>query len=280
MDATASEWLHLLMRWFHVFAGILWIGSTWFFSWLDLNLQSLSETRGKVTGETFLVHSGGFYYVQKQKFVPGEMPPVLHWFRWEALFTWLSGVALLVQVYYLGGAMVSSESPISLGVAVAIGVGSLVAAWVVYDLVMISPLGQQDRVVAVLFYGLLVGAEWGLAHFISGRAAYIHVGAMMGTIMVANVWMRILPGQKKMLAAIRENRPVDFSLGERAKRRSKHNTFMATSVLLVMISNHFTTFCGSDYGWALLAGLVLVGWAGRMFYLRARNAQTVPVVAS
>ncbi len=268
MDATLSEWFHLFLRWFHVFAGILWIGSTWFFSWLDRTLENLGAVRDQITGETYLVHSGGFYYVQKQKFVPGQMPPVLHWFRWEALLTWVSGVILLVIVYYLGGAMVSSESPLGLGAAVAVGIGSMVVGWVIYDLIWSSPIAKHDKLGIAICYLLLVGAAFGLSKVITGRAAFIHVGAIMGTIMVANVWMRILPGQAKMLAAVRENRPIDYSLGDRAKQRSKHNTYMGTSVVLIMISNHFPTLYGSEYGWAALAGLVIVGWIGRALYIR------------
>ena len=269
MDVTPAEWLHLLLRWFHVFAGILWIGSTWFFSWLDRTLEDLGGVRGKVTGETFLVHSGGFYYVQKQKFIPGEMPPVLRWFRWEALLTWVSGMTLLVIVYYLGGAMASSDSPLSNTKAIAIGLGSLVVGWVVYDLLWATVLNGRDKIGAVVCFVLMVGAAFGLTKVgLPGRAVYIHVGAILGTIMVANVWMRILPAQKKMLAAVRENREVDHALGDRAKLRSKHNTYMGTTVVLMMISNHFPTLYGSDYGWACLGGLTLLGWVGRALYIR------------
>jgi uncharacterized membrane protein len=280
VDATLSEWLQLLLRWFHIFAGILWFGSTWFFSWLDRTLEDLGAVKGKTTGETYLVHSGGFYYVQKQRFVPGEMPPVLHWFKWEALLTWVSGAILLTIVYYLGGAMVEPESKLGLGSAIAIGVSAMVIAWIVYDLLWTRVFVRSEQLGVVVCYGLMVGAAYSLSKLgLTGRAMYIHVGAMLGTIMVANVWMRILPAQSKMLAAVREQRDVDHALAERAKQRSKQNTYMGTTVVVIMISNHFPTFYGSDYGWAMLAGLTIVGWIGRALYIRPPKSSPTKTAA-
>jgi uncharacterized membrane protein len=218
-----------------------------------------------------MVHSGGFYMVEKRK-VPDELSRKLHWFRWEAGTTWLSGIGLLILLFYLGGgALVDQDvSNISVGAAVALGIGLLIVAWLVYDLMMISPLGRNEKLFAIISYVLIVGITYGLTRVLSGRAAYIHVGAMFGTIMAANVWMRILPAQKKMIAAIKEGRKPDDALSAQAKLRSKQNTFIVVPTVFIMISNHFpgVTY-GERYNWAILSVLVLLGWGAAKFVRRA-----------
>ena len=273
LDPTISEWLNLIFRWVHVFAGIMWVGTTYYFTWLDARLSE-EEKAAANTGtpaQIWMVHSGGFYVVEKRK-VPDLASRTLHWFRWEAGTTWLSGFALLVVVYYLGGgALIDPDVyDISLAAAVGLGIGVMLAGWIIYDLVMISPLGKNEVLVAVLFYVLLVATAFGLTHVFSGRAVFIHVGAMMGTIMAANVWMRILPAQKKMIAAINEGRKPDAALSAQAKLRSKQNTFMAVPVVFLMISNHFPGVAyGERYNWVILAILILAGWIAAKFIRRA-----------
>jgi uncharacterized membrane protein len=254
MDFSLSEWLNLAVRWVHVFAGILWIGQTYFFTWLDGRLSAEEQV--------WMVHSGGFYVVEKQK-VPALLPRTLHWFRWEAAITWLSGIFLLIIVYYLGGVMVDeSVAKISVGAAILIGVGVLIVSWVVYDLMVRSPLGRSETAFAIVAFILTVAIAYGLTRVLSGRAAYIHVGGMFGTIMAANVWMRILPPQRRMVAALKEGRQPDATLAAQAKLRSKHNTFMVVPVVFIMISNHFPTASyGNKYNWEILAVLILAGWA-------------------
>ena len=273
INPTLSEWLNLIFRWVHVFAGIMWVGTTYYFTWLDARLSE-EEKAAAATGtpaQIWMVHSGGFYMVEKRK-VPDELSRKLHWFRWEAGMTWLSGMLLLVIVYYIGGgAMIDLDvADISVTQAVGLGVGLLIAGWVVYDLMMLSPLGRNEKAFAVVAYVLIVGITYGLTKVLSGRAAYIHVGAMFGTIMAANVWMRILPAQKKMIAAIKEGRKPDEALAAQAKFRSKQNTFMAVPVVFIMISNHFpgVTY-GERYNWAVLAILILAGWIAAKFIRRA-----------
>ena len=245
MDPFYSEWLNLLLRWFHVFAGILWIGSTWYFTWLDKTLHASPEG-------VWMVHSGGFYLVEKQQ-DPKVDPSKIHWFRYEALFTWLSGLVLLYLVYYSGGLM--EDAPRWLGA------GLIVVGWLVYDLFWISPLARRPVVGALVSYAALVAVAWWLTRAMEGRAAYIHLGAMMGTIMALNVWLRILPAQRKLVAAIAAGQPPNPVLAERAKDRSKHNTFIILPVVMTMISNHFPTATyGSAYNWQVFAVLVLVGW--------------------
>lgn len=271
INPTVSEWLNLIVRWVHVFAGIMWIGTTYYFTWLDARLTEEEKGAGKdAPAQVWMVHSGGFYVVEKRK-VPDILSRHLHWFRWEAAMTWLSGMLLLVVVYYVGGgALVDRDvSDVSVGAAVALGVGLLVAAWLVYDLMMISPLGRNEKAFAVISYLTVVAISYSLSRVLSGRAAYIHVGAMFGTIMAANVWMRILPAQKKMIAAIKEGRKPDEALAAQAKLRSKQNTFMVVPVVFIMISNHFPSTYGDRNSWAVLAALILAGWIAARFIRRA-----------
>ena len=273
INPTLSEWLNLIFRWVHVFAGIMWVGTTYYFTWLDARLSE-EEKAAANTGtpaQIWMVHSGGFYVVEKRK-VPDLLSRKLHWFRWEAGTTWLSGMALLIVVYYLGGgALVDPDvSDMSVGAATALGIGLLIVGWIVYDLMMISPLGKNEKAFAVIAYLIVVGITYQLTHMLSGRAAYIHVGAMFGTIMAANVWMRILPAQKKMIAAIKEGQKPDDALSAQAKLRSKQNTFMAVPVVFIMISNHFPAATyGDRYNWAVLAVLILAGWIAAKFIRRA-----------
>ncbi|MCA1630513.1 MAG: urate hydroxylase PuuD [Acidobacteria bacterium] len=286
LSPALSEWLNLLARWFHVFAGILWIGTTYYFTWLDARLSEAERERGEGAGaQVWMVHSGGFYVVDKRK-QPGTEP--LHWFRWEAALTWLSGVFLLVLVYYLGGALTDPDTSERLirklahapggdfisthyeGFAIAVSVAALVVGWIVYDLLAHTPLGKNDFAFAAVTYALVVAASFGLSRVLSGRATYIQIGAMFGTIMAANVWMRILPAQRKMIAATSRGEKLDAKLGARAKQRSKHNTFMVVPAVFTMISNHFPSATyGREDNWLVLSILILAGWLAARFIRRA-----------
>ena len=273
LDPTVSEWLNLILRWTHVFAGIMWVGTTYYFTWLDARLTE-EEKAAVNTGnaaQVWMVHSGGFYVVERRK-VPDLVSRTLHWFKWEAGTTWLSGFALLIVVYYLGGGALIDHDvrDISLGAAVGIGIAVIVVGWLLYDLLMLSPLGRNELLFAAIAYAVIVGIAFSLTQVFSGRAAYVHVGATLGTIMAANVWMRILPAQKKMIAALKEGRKPDERLAAQAKLRSKQNTFMAVPVVFIMISNHFpgVTY-GERYNWIILAVLVLAGWIAAKFIRRA-----------
>lgn len=273
LDPTLSEWLNLLLRWIHVFAGIMWVGTTYYFTWLDARLteEEKAALNTGTTAQVWMVHSGGFYVVERRK-TPDLVSRTLHWFRWEAGTTWLSGFALLVLVYYLGGgALIDPDvRPLSLGVAVALGIGVIFAGGFIYDMMMLSPLGRNEKLFAAIAYVLIVVTAYGLTRVFSARAAYIHLGAIFGTIMAANVWMHILPAQKKMIAALNEGRKPDERLSAQAKLRSKQNTFMAVPVVFIMISNHFpgVTY-GDRYNWIILSVLVLCGWIAAKFIRRA-----------
>jgi uncharacterized membrane protein len=273
IDPTLSEWLNLLFRWTHVFAGIMWVGTTYYFTWLDARLteEEKAVANTGVVPQVWMVHSGGFYTVEKRK-VPDLASRTLHWFRWEAATTWLSGFALLVLLFYLGGgALIDPDvRDLSLGAAVGIGIGVIVACGVLYDVMMMSPLGRHEKMFAAVAYVLIVIVAFALTRVFSARAAYIHVGAILGTIMAANVWMHILPAQKRMIAALSEGRKPDERLSAQAKLRSKQNTFMAVPVVFLMISNHYpgVTY-GERYNWVILSVLVLLGWIAAKFIRRA-----------
>src|SRR6266487_2022097 len=241
MSSAIREWLNLGVRWIHVFAGIMWVGQTYYFTWLDGQFGKLEkEARWNGTvSKVWMVHSGGFYSVERQKSL-GVAPGQMRWFRWEALTTWLSGVILLVLVYYLGDGLIDPDvADISKQTGIAIGVGAMVAAWIIYDLAVCSPLGKSETAFAGFGLVMTAVAGWGLSHVFSGRAAYIHVGAIFGTIMTLNVWMRILPVQRRMIAAAAAGEKFDASLSAQAKLRSKHNTYMAVPVVFLMMSNHY-----------------------------------------
>ena len=273
IDPTLSEWLNLALRWTHVFAGIMWVGTTYYFTWLDARLTE-EEKAAANTGnaaQVWMVHSGGFYVVERRK-VPDIVSRTLHWFKWEAGTTWLSGFALLVLVYYIGGgALIDTDvRDLSLLSAIGIGIGVIVLCGVTYDVMMKTPLARNEWLFAAVAYALIVGLVYGLCQLLSARAAYIHVGAVFGTIMAANVWMHILPAQRRMIAALKEGKQPDQRFAAQAKLRSKQNTFMAVPVVFIMISNHFpgVTY-GDRYNWLILSGLILLGWIAAKFIRRA-----------
>jgi uncharacterized membrane protein len=268
MDLDWHLWLILLARWVHIFASILWVGTTYYFTWLDGRFTA-EEKAGREGGQIWMVHSGGFYRVDKTKAFDVGQP--LHWFRWEAATTWLSGLVLLVLVYWMGGTMTDATvADIGNGRAVLIGAAVVFLGWTVYDLMMQSPVGRSEPLAATVGFALVALLAWTLSHWLSGRAVYIHVGALFGTIMANNVWMRILPAQRRMVAAIQEGRTPDAALGARAKLRSKQNTFLAVPVVFLMMSNHFPTATyGSSHGWLILCAMVLVGWAAAHWIRRA-----------
>ena len=267
-----NEWIHLFLRWVHVFAGILWVGTTYYFTWLDGRFTELEKLAKKSSGTTggeppetliWMVHSGGFYAVEKQK-NPVVMPEKLHWFRWEAAITWLSGFLLLALVYYHGGLLVETEDPrISAGAAMGLSLGLLAAGWLVYDLLWKSV--SNETVGLLICAALVAGITYGLFHYFASRAACLELGAIFGTIMTSNVWMRILPAQRRMVAALKEGKEPNQEEAKRAKARSKHNTFMVVPVVFLMVSPHFP----GTYHWMTITLLVYAGWMAAAFLRRA-----------
>ena len=275
MEAHYVEFLSMLVRWLHIIAGIAWIGSSFYFIWLDNSLEAPAPdsdaAKKGVGGELWAVHGGGFYNPQKYLVAPAALPDKLHWFKWEAYTTWLSGTALLVLVYWLkAGAMMvdATVRPLSPLQAVGIGAASMIGSWIVYDLLCKSPLGKREGLLGVVVFGLIGGLAYGLAHTLGGRAAFIHVGTAIGTIMVANVAMVIIPGQRRMVNAMRAGQAPNPEDGKRAKQRSVHNNYFTLPVLFIMISNHYGATYGHPYNWAILMLIVAAGVVIRHFFNR------------
>lgn len=279
MDAYLLEWVNLLLRWTHLIVGIAWIGASFYFVWLDNHLvvPTDADLQAKgVGGELWAVHGGGFYNPQKYRLAPAQIPPQLHWFYWEAYSTWLSGFALLCLMYYgaptlyLIDPAVAALSPLQ---AVAIGVATLVGGWLVYDALCRSPLGRDLNRLAIVLALLLAAAAYGLCSVFSGRGAFLHFGAMLGTMMVGNVFFVIIPGQRAMVAAAARGEAPDPRNAVRAKQRSVHNTYFTLPVLLMMISNHYAfTYGAPHHNWLVLIALCLAGAAIRVWFVERHKA--------
>jgi uncharacterized membrane protein len=268
LDAYLLDWASLLLRWAHFVVGIAWIGASFYFIWLDDHLEPSKDPR--LAGELWAVHGGGFYHAHKYRVAPDRLPGTLHWFKWEAYWTWITGFALLVLHYYASpGLYLVDKSVLDIpgGLAVATGAGSLVAGWVVYDLLCKSPLGRDDRALGAVMFVLLTAAAWGYCSVFGARAAFIHYGALLGTIMVANVAMVIIPGQRELVRAKQDGREPDARFGIAGKQRSVHNTYFTLPVLLVMISNHYAMAWGARHAWLVLVALSLAGALVRVWFV-------------
>jgi uncharacterized membrane protein len=288
LDPYATEWLNLLTRWLHVIAGIVWIGSSFYFIALDNHLRAPadpSDAEAGVGGESWEIHGGGFYQVQKYRVAPPTLPEPLHWFKWEAYTTWLSGFALLIVLYYLNADQYLIDptvADLSTGEAVSISVALLAASWVLYD-VLCRLLGWRPLVLAAVLLGLVTLSAWGIGHLFSGRAVYIQIGAMLGTMMVGNVFFVIIPAHWELVRAKQAGRDPDPAANERGKLRSVHNNYLTLPVVFTMISNHFPSTYGHSYAWLILVVLLVIGaWVRHFFNLRhtGRNVWAIPVTAA
>ncbi|MBY0240958.1 MAG: urate hydroxylase PuuD [Burkholderiaceae bacterium] len=277
------EWLNLLVRWLHLITGIAWIGASFYFVWLDNSIRPPkpgSELAKKgVSGELWAVHGGGFYNPQKYLVAPGELPEDLHWFKWEAYATWLTGFAMLFIVYYFNAsAMMIDKNVADLTSlqAVGVGIGTLLGGWLVYDTLCKTKLSENPAALGSVLFVLIVAAAYVLTHTLSGRAAYIHVGAMIGTMMVGNVLFVIIPGQRKLVQAMEQGQSPDPIYGKRAKVRSVHNNYFTLPVLLIMISNHYAMTYTNAYSWLVLAAIMAAGVLIRHFF-NLRHAGKVSI---
>ncbi|MBK7864920.1 MAG: urate hydroxylase PuuD [Archangiaceae bacterium] len=266
MPAVFHEWLNLLVRWVHVIAAIMWIGDSFLFMWLDSHLSKPREGRDEnVTGELWMTHSGGFYEVMKRKSLrKGEAVGTIYWFKWESYTTFLSGFLLLAIVYWLGGAAMlvdKSVSSLTGGQAVHLSLGLIPFGYLVYEGLWATPLKHNQKLFGVVGLGLIVGLAYALTHLLAGRAAFLQVGAMLGSIMTMNVFFRIIPAQRHMLAATAAGTPVDTSYGLRAKGRSIQNHYLTLPVLFCMLSSHFPSTYGHPEAWAVLGLMFMAGAA-------------------
>ena len=286
MEAYVVEWLNLLSRWLHVIAGVAWIGASFYFIWLDGHLEApadpADDAKG-VGGEVWSVHGGGFYHAQKYRVAPRELPNRLHWFKWEAYTTWISGMFLLGLVYWYGADVYLVDLAVldlSPATAVAIAAAFIVGGWFVYDRLCESPLARDERVFALVLLVLTALLAWGLCELFAGRAAFLHFGAVLGTIMAANVFFVIIPGQKQMVAAAARGEAPDPRPGIRGKQRSVHNTYFTLPVLFVMTSNHYALAYGHAWNWLILFGIALAGALIRVYFVARHkgSAARLPIV--
>lgn len=279
VELVLADGLNLVLRWLHVIAGIAWIGTSFYFIALDLALRDPGGLPAGVKGESWQVHGGGFYRMRKYTVAPAELPNDLTWFKWEAYTTWLAGFALLVIQYY-GQAQLYLIDPavwdLTPWAAALIGAGSLVLGFVVYEALCRSSLGRHDGRLALVGYGLLVAASWGYTQVFSGRGALIHIGALIGTLMVASVAHVIIPNQRKVVAALLRGERPDPALGAQARQRSLHNNYLTLPVVFLMISGHYPLVFASQWNWVIVALLLLVGAAVRHFFNERHRGRPSP----
>ncbi|MBI4544523.1 MAG: urate hydroxylase PuuD [Gemmatimonadetes bacterium] len=284
MEPQLRELLDLLLRWVHVIAGIMWIGNSLLFNWLDRNLLPPRETGRGFQGEAWLIHSGGFYLVQKTPLEGGELPRPLHWFKWQAYTTWLSGACLLLVVYYVsGGALLvdPAVSGIGPGAAILLSAGLLVAGWAVYELIWAWPLVRRERAATFLSLAILLAAGLALPHVLSGRAAFLQMGAMLGTLMAGNVATKIMPAQRQLVQAVGAGATPDAAVAARAKQRSIHNNYMTFPVIVLMVSSHFPGLYGHERNWLVLWILLAGGAVVRhLMNIRFTYRRWVPALAA
>lgn len=263
------DWASLVTRWVHLYAAILWVGQTHLFGWLERVYHgqypglTIEKEDGRRT--VWTVHGGGFFVMEKIT-KPDRLREHLHWFRFEALLTWVTGILLLSMLYYRGGlAIDESVMPLSEWQAAGVGLGSFAVAWLFYDGVMRTPMGDKGLVTAAFFMPFVAAAAYGYTHVFGGRGAFYHMAGMFGTMMVANVWLNITPAHRKMVAALERGEEPDMTVGEKAAHRSVHNSYLVVPVLMLMLSNKFFQLYGHEQNWLILVGIVVVGWCGAAF---------------
>lgn len=272
MLAFAAEWLNILIRWGHLVAGIGWIGTSFYFIALDLSLKKRAVMNPGVYGTAWEVHGGGFYHVEKYMVAPDQLPEDLIWYKWEAYLTFLTGFALLTVQYYLNPSAYlidPSILPMRPADSIILSIVSLLAGWLIYDRVLCrSPLGRNTPLLALAVFLLILIFSYMFTHVYSGRGAFIHVGALVGTIMAANVFMVIVPNQKKITEALLRGEAPDPRLGAMGKQRSVHNNYLTLPVLLMMVSNHYPILTGHPKSWLLVALILVIGAMARHFLNR------------
>ena len=272
MDQDVFEWLLLLGRWLHITVAMAWIGTSIFFMWLDRSFEvNPKATREGHVGELWMVHGGGFYHVEKLLMGPTKVPEHLHWFKWESYWTWMSGFFLALMIFYTGNGtflLDSSVSGVTYWQAVGIGLSAIAVSWIFYDVLWELKLTKNSPLVGhVLTLLWLAGISYFLCQTLSGRAAYIHIGGMLGTWMTGNVFLRIIPRQIKMVEACKKGEAVNQDWGKNAKNRSTHNTYFTLPVIFIMLSNHFPSTYGHSLNWLILLLITTAGAAIRHYFV-------------
>ena len=269
LEIAYADWLSLIFRWLHVIAGVSWIGTSFYFIFLDLSLRKHANLPDGVGGESWNVHGGGFYLMRKYVVAPAEMPKELHWFKYEAYFTWISGFALLAVIYYWGAeSYLIDKAVLDLQPweAILVSVGFLAAGWIVYDLLCRSPFNTHSLLLSAAVFVLIAFSAYFLTHLFSGRAAFVHVGAMVGSIMVGNVFFIIIPNQKKVVKSLLAGEEPDPRLGAIGKHRSTHNNYLTLPVILMMVSQHYPMLYDNENSWLVVTLILLVGATIRHFF--------------
>ena len=272
-------WSEMLIRWVHVIAGIAWIGSSFYFIALDLSLKPGKQLPDEAHGQAWQVHGGGFYNMVKYLVAPKRMPDELTWFKWEAYTTFLSGFALLTIIYYTQSALYMIDIEIldlEPWQAIAISIAGIVGGWVAYDLMCRSPLGRNDNLLALAGFVFIVALAWAFTQMFSARGAFVQIGVTIGTIMVANVAMVIIPGQKKVVAALVAGDDPDPRYGARGKQRSLHNNYLTLPVIFVMIGGHYPAIFATSYAWVILALVIVIGAVIRHFFNTKHKGDPAP----
>lgn len=258
MDAVylgwLQDWLSLLLRWSHFITGVAWIGASFYFNWLENQLERHFSPDDPLAGDLWAVHGGGFYYLQKFRLAPAKMPTQLHWFKFEAYATWLTGFCLLIVVYWWNAPLylILPDSGLSTPLAIGLSFAVMLVSWLLYDGLCRSPLGNKGQLTLLLILAWFTFLAWWLADYFTGRASYLHVGAAIGTVMVANVFFVIIPAQKDMVASLSAGQTPDGRKGQHALQRSRHNNYFTLPVLFIMISSHYPATYGSPHGWLIL----------------------------
>lgn len=277
MSPYTIEWLNLIVRWIHLITGIAWIGASFYFNWLEGNLNRSGTLAKGVVGDLWAVHGGGFYHVQKYDVAPDRLPETLHWFKWEAYLTWISGMALLFIVYYLSPGVYLIDTSVAdmppvLGIV--LGLATIALSWHGYNRLCQSSLTEKPTQLFALLFIALTFIAFFLTHIFNARAAYIHVGAVIGTIMAANVFFVIIPSQQHMVNALQNGQQPDGQVGRQGFTRSLHNNYFTLPLLFIMISNHFPATFSHAFNWLILAAISAIGIAVRHYFnLRNRGHQ-------
>ena len=288
MDPYITEWLNLILRFAHVITGIAWIGASFYFVWLDNHLEKPPQwkTDKGIGGDLWAIHGGGFYEVAKYKHAPEQMPKLLHWFKWEAYSTWLTGFVLLALMFYLGAETYlidPSVSDISPTLAISIGLASIAGGWLIYDLLCRTKLSDHGVALGIILMILICGLSYALSQTFSARGAFMHVGAVVGTIMAGNVFFTIMPSQRALVSSVEKGEPVDPSWGAKAKLRSTHNTYATLPLIFIMISNHYPMIFNHQYNWAVLMVIFVITAAIRQYFVakhKGNENKMVLVVAA
>lgn len=283
MDPYINEWLNLLLRFAHLITGIAWIGASFYFVWLDNHLETPPQWKADkgIKGDLWAIHGGGFYEVAKYRLAPPVMPTTLHWFKWEAYTTWLSGFLLLSLMYYVGAEVYlidKNVADISQWQAIAIGLGAIAGGCLCYEAMVRTPLKEHGLLLGLLLLLLATALAYGLTQVFSARGAYIHIGAIIGSIMVGNVFFGIIPAQKALVAAVENGSTPDAKYGLNAKLRSTHNTYTTLPVLFIMISNHYPITYNHQYNWAILVAMIMITAAVRQYFVLRHFGKQQPVI--